>query len=166
MKQEQPTACTLAVGRADSVRRCRNDRPRTGRPSRVIAMKPFVGRGHVLSRVQELPTEYKLVHAYCLPLRGRLGHVPALHWLFHFHGAFFACGLRGRLRPRQSRTGTTDCVRICFPVLSAACAVGGDMSPPYKGAVFIAEAIDKHHRVYWDVNTPKRRKRVCFKSKT
>ena len=28
--------------------------------------------------VQELPTEYKLVHAYRLPLRGRLGHVPAL----------------------------------------------------------------------------------------
>ena len=28
--------------------------------------------------VQELPSAYKLVYLYCLPLRGRLGHVPAL----------------------------------------------------------------------------------------
>ena len=30
--------------------------------------------------VQELPTAYKFVRLYCLPLRGRRGHVPALHW--------------------------------------------------------------------------------------
>ena len=64
----------------------------------VIAMKPFVGRGHVLSRVQELPTEYKLVHAYCLPLRGRLGHVPALHWLFRLSWCDIAFGLRAAQR--------------------------------------------------------------------
>ena len=28
--------------------------------------------------VQELPTAYKSVRLYCLPLRGRRGHVPAL----------------------------------------------------------------------------------------
>ena len=28
--------------------------------------------------VQELPTAYKSVRPYCLPLRGRRGHVPAL----------------------------------------------------------------------------------------
>ena len=31
-----------------------------------------------MSPPEELPTAYKLVHACCLPLRGRSGHVPAL----------------------------------------------------------------------------------------
>ena len=32
--------------------------------------------------VQELPNAHKLVRLYCLPLRGRRGHVPALQGLF------------------------------------------------------------------------------------
>ena len=41
----------------------------------ITAMELSVGLGHVISRVQELPTAYKLVYACCLPLRG---------WLFRF----------------------------------------------------------------------------------
>ena len=37
-----------------------------------------VGRDHWARRGQELPSGYKFVCLYRLPLRGRLGHVPAL----------------------------------------------------------------------------------------
>ena len=49
--------------------------------------------------VQELPTAYKLVHAYCLPLRGRLGHVPALHWLFRLSWCVFRVWIARELAP-------------------------------------------------------------------
>ena len=39
--------------------------------------------------VQELPTSYKLVRLYRLPLRGRLGHVQALQYLFRFTAGAF-----------------------------------------------------------------------------
>ncbi len=76
--------------------------------------------------VQELPTAYKPVRPYRLPLTRSARTCPRL-----------------QKRPQMIRTpvgwghvptgaGTTDCVQICSPVPSAAYAVGGDISPPYR----------------------------------
>ena len=45
--------------------------------------------------MQELPTAYKLVRLYCLPLCGRRGHVPALHWLLCLSWCVLACHCEG-----------------------------------------------------------------------
>ena len=44
--------------------------------------------------MQELPTAYKPVRPYRLPLCGRLGHVPALHWLFRLSWRVLAYAYR------------------------------------------------------------------------
>ena len=45
----------------------------------------LVGADIIRPRV-ELPIAHKFVHAYCLPLRGLRGHVPALQWVFRLFG--------------------------------------------------------------------------------
>ena len=47
----------------------------------MYAAKTSVGGG-MSPPVQELPSAYKWVRLYCLPLRGLSGHVPALQWRF------------------------------------------------------------------------------------
>ena len=62
--------------------------------------------------VQELPTVYKLIHAYCLPLRGRRGHVPALQGLFRLSWCVIRVRIARRaatrLRSRSRRRSATD----------------------------------------------------------
>ena len=65
--------------------------------------------------VQELQSMYRLVHACFLPLRGRLGHVPALHWLFRLSWCVFRMWIARSAATWQSRAGTTDSVQTPLP---------------------------------------------------
>ena len=84
---------TPAVGRDHWARRCRNYRLCTNLfPCTVCRFADGTPSGRALrswnaphrrarplgAPVQELPSAYKLVRLYRLPLRGRRGHVPAL----------------------------------------------------------------------------------------
>ena len=86
---------------------------------------------------EELPSAYKSICPYRLPLRGRHAEVVVPydrrthrtvgrdHWArrcrnYEMRTNSPPMSLRGRLRPWQSRAGTTVCVQTCLPLPSAA----------------------------------------------
>ena len=132
-----------SVGRGYVLSRCRNHQLRTnslprhcegaprGSKTRAADSRPYGDRTHPHRRarppgapVQEPPTAYKL------PL-----HVIARSAATRLRSRSRGTSVTDAAYPLrvQSRAGTTDCVQTCSSVLSAAYAVGGDMSPPYKG---------------------------------
>ena len=68
--------------------------------------------------VQELPTAYKLVHAYCLPLRGRLGDV---------------CERRLRRKKRAKRSGGIKAIGKRASPAQTEPLIQQNMSQPYIG---------------------------------
>ena len=77
--------------------------------------------GDMSPPVQELPSAYKFTARDC---HGRR-HPRNDKWVC------LVCHCEA-LAPWQSRAGTTACAQTYLSELSAACAVGGDISPPYR----------------------------------
>ena len=115
---------TLIVDADDTVRRCRNNRLRTN--LFVCAICRLRGRrGHVPTLQRRV--RIMVLYTYRRKIDCRVASLLAMTGLPH------PCHCEA-LAPWQSCAGTTDCIPIRSCLLSAAYAVGGDMSPNYRGA--------------------------------
>ena len=92
--------------------------------------------------MQELPNAHKLVCLYRLPLRGRHAEVVSAAEVVvpYDHGTHPTVGrVDSARRCRNYRVGTSLFMRtVCR------CAVGGDMSPPYRGgSVYDGDRVER-----------------------